>query len=107
MAKKLQDKLKTQVSRSPVYGVPGIPEALCDVIEEERENLGNALSVLQCMNLAMEQQGVPSEGPYWPAIAQIAIKMLRGSFNALDSNTIEKRLAAKPRRRRVNEEELN
>lgn len=80
-----------------VYGVPGIPASLRAMIEGERGNIANALSVLQCLSLAMDAQGVPHDGPFYPAVVEIAVQMLARTHNALDAINVEARLAAKPK----------
>jgi hypothetical protein len=75
-----------------VYGVPGIPEALHEVIEAQRDNIGNALSVLQCLSLAMDAVGVPLDGPFFPAAVQAVVEMLARTLDALDPSNVEQRL---------------
>jgi hypothetical protein len=75
-----------------VYGVPGIPEALHEVIEAQRDNIGNALSVLQCLSLAMDAVGVPLDGPFFPAAVQAVVEMLARTVDALDPSNVEQRL---------------
>lgn len=47
-----------------VYRVPGILVAIRDVIGHERDNIGNALSALECLRLAMEALELPFDGPH-------------------------------------------
>jgi len=72
--------------------VPGIPEALREVIEAQRDNIGNALSVLQCLSLAMDAVEVPFDGPFFPAAVQAVVEMLARTVDALDPSNVEQRL---------------
>jgi hypothetical protein len=77
-----------------VYGVPGIPEAMREVIEKQRDNIGNALCVLQCVSLAIAaREGEDSlDGPFFPAAVDAVVQMLARSHEALDPGIIERRL---------------
>ena len=79
-----------------VYGVPGIPDALRVVIEHERENIGNALVVLQCLGLAIRaREGHDSlQGPFFPLAVQAVVEMLDRTVNAFDPSIIEAALKA-------------
>ena len=72
--------------------MPGIPEALREVIEAQRDNIGNALSVLQCLSLAMDAVEVPFDGPFFPAAVQAVVEMLARTVDALDPSNVEQRL---------------
>lgn len=72
--------------------MPGIPEALREVIEAQRGNVGNALSVLQCLSLAMDAVEVPFDGPFFPAAVQAVVEMLARTVDALDPSNVEQRL---------------
>jgi len=54
------------------------------VIERARDNLSRAESLLRCLTLAMEYEGVSHKGPYYPDVAEIARGMVRTSISALD-----------------------
>jgi hypothetical protein len=75
----------------PVYGVP-VPEALHKAIENERDNLSKAESLLACMVVAMEYQNDPVAGPYYPAVAQIARELVGRSIDSLDPFVLRQRL---------------
>ena len=75
-----------------VYGVPGIPEALREVIAHERDNVGNALCVLQCLSLALNAVELPLDGPFFPAAVQAVVEMLARTADALDPSNIKRRL---------------
>jgi hypothetical protein len=95
MAKKRKE---ARVRRSQPYGVRGIPRALEEVIEQERLNLGDAISVLQCLEAALEKYDNPmAEGPFFPCVANSLVKMLNRIHVALDCTVISARLAAKPK----------
>jgi hypothetical protein len=76
---------------SPVYGVP-VPEALHKAIENERDNLSKAESLLACMVVSMEYQNDPLAGPYYPAVAQIARELVGRSIDSLDPLVLRQRL---------------
>ena len=75
-----------------IYGVPGIPEALREVIEHERNNVGNAMCVLQCLSLALDAVELPLDGPFFPAAVQAVVGMLDRTHEALDPGVIEQHL---------------
>ncbi len=78
-------------TEDPVYGVP-VPEALHEAIENERDNLSKAESLLACMVVAMEYQNDPVAGPYFPAVAQIARELVGRSIDSLDPFVLRQRL---------------
>jgi hypothetical protein len=53
-------------------------------IESERDNLSRAESLLRCLTIAMEHEGISHKGPYYPDVAEIAREMVRKSISALD-----------------------
>jgi hypothetical protein len=53
-------------------------------IESERDNLSRAESLLRCLSIAMEHEGISHKGPYYPDVAEIAREMVRKSIGALD-----------------------
>jgi len=73
------------------YGVP-VPKRLQDAIEAERDNLAKAESLLACMMVSMEYQNDPLEGPYYPAVAQLARELVARSINGLDPFVLRQRL---------------
>src|SRR3979490_1477497 len=78
-------------SAEHVYGVP-VPEGLHDAIENERDNLSKAESVLGCLAIAMEYEADSVNGPYYPDVAQLARELVRKSINGLDSLALQQRL---------------
>ena len=65
---------------------------MSEVIEHERDNIGNALSVLQCLSLAMNAVELPFDGPFFPAAVEAVVEMLGRTHAALDPTIIEQRL---------------
>ena len=87
---------QNQVSRKTrpaehVYGVP-VPKRLHEAIEVERDNLSKAQSILACMVVSMEYQNDPLDGPYYPAVAQLARELVDRSINGLDPFVLRQRL---------------
>jgi len=74
-----------------VYGVP-VPEGLHEAIENERDNLSKAESVLGCLAISMEYEADSVSGPYYPDVAQLARELVRKSINGLDSLVLQQRL---------------
>jgi hypothetical protein len=74
-----------------VYGVP-VPEGLHEAIENERDNLSKAESVLGCLAISMEYEADSVNGPYYPDVAQLARELVRKSINGLDSLVLQQRL---------------
>jgi hypothetical protein len=58
--------------------------AVLQAIEVERDNLSRAESLLGCLTIAMENEGMSHEGPYYPDVAEMALRMLQKSIRALD-----------------------
>ena len=83
-------KCKT-LSSTGVYGVP-VPERLHEAIENERENLSKAESILACMVVAMDHADDPLTGPDFSTVAQTAREMVERSINGLDSVILKQRL---------------
>jgi hypothetical protein len=81
------------VAESPelLYGVP-IAESLHDAIQAERDNLSKAESLLACMAVALEYQEDPFNGPYFPAVAQLARELVAHSIDGLDPSVLRQRL---------------
>ena len=73
------------------YGVP-VPEALHDAIEEERDNLSKAESLLGCLAISLEHETDPATAPYYPDMAGLVRDLLRRSIDRLDSLNLQKRL---------------
>jgi hypothetical protein len=93
-----RSKPKTRRARVPptrlqdsAYGVP-VPEALHEVIENERSNLSTAESVLGCLAIAMENESDAVDKPYYPDVAQLARQLVRQSINGLDSLVLQRHL---------------
>jgi len=74
-----------------VYGVP-VPKGLHEAIENERDNLSQAESVLGCLAISMEYEADSVSGPYYPDVAQLARELVRKSINGLDSLVLQQRL---------------
>jgi hypothetical protein len=53
-------------------------------VEIERGNLSRALSLLGCLNIAMEYGEMNHKGPYYPDVVELASEMVRKSIGALD-----------------------
>ena len=73
------------------YGVP-VPKRLQEAIEAERDNLCKAEALLACMVVSLEYKDDPLEGPYFPAVAQLARELVARSINGLDPEVIRERL---------------
>jgi hypothetical protein len=78
-------------SEEHVYGV-AVPEGLHEAIENERDNLSKAESVLGCLAISMEYESDSVSGPYYPDVAQLARELVRQSINGLDSLVLQRRL---------------
>jgi len=76
---------------SRAYGVT-VPERLHDAIENERDNLSKADSILGCLVIAMEYQSDSVHAPYYPDVAQIARELVKKSINGLDPLHLQRRL---------------
>jgi hypothetical protein len=74
-----------------VYGVP-VPESLHEAIEGERDNLCKVESLLGCMVVALEDRDDPLDGPYFPAVAQLARELVARSIDGLDPAVLRERL---------------
>ncbi len=69
----------------PIYGVE-VPEALHEAIENERDTLAKAESILRCLKISLAFDADDMvKGPYYPDIAEIACNLLRQALNGLDS----------------------
>jgi hypothetical protein len=73
------------------YGVP-VPKGLKEAIQNERDNLCKAESLLACMAVALEYQDDPLHGPYFPAVAQLARELVARTIDGLDPGVIRERL---------------
>lgn len=96
MATRVRSSKARQAQNPPLkaphpYGVP-VPEGLLEAIETERDNLSTAESLLACMVVSMEYQNNPLEGPYYPAVAQLARELVARSINGLDPFVLQQRL---------------
>jgi hypothetical protein len=65
---------------------------LHEAIENERDNLSKAESVLGCLAISMEYEADSVNGPYYPDVAQLARELVRKSINGLDSLVLQQRL---------------
>src|ERR1700743_3133174 len=69
-----------------------VPAVLHEAIEQERDNLSRAASLLACLSIALEQEASGAK-PYYADVAQLAHDLLRRSIGALDSLALQKRMA--------------
>jgi hypothetical protein len=74
-----------------MYGVP-VPKGLEDAIEEQRDNLSKADSLLGCLVVAMEYQDESADTPYYPDVARMARELVKQSMGALDPLVLQQRL---------------
>ena len=59
--------------------------ALENIVEEERSRLMKAHAILNCVVIAMEDEGIcTGDGPYYPAVIESARDMVNESINRLD-----------------------
>jgi hypothetical protein len=73
------------------YGVP-VPERLQEAIAAERDNLSKVEALLSCMVVSLEYQNDPLEGPYYPAVAQLARELVARSIDGLDPFVLRRRI---------------
>jgi hypothetical protein len=73
------------------YGVP-VPKRLQEAIQAERDNLCKAESLLACMVVSLEYRDDPLDGPYFPAVAQLARELVARSIDGLDPEVLRERL---------------
>lgn len=67
-----------------------IPEPVEDLIEEERERLMRAHSVLDCVLMAMgDDDSMPTGGPYYPSLIEIARDLINESVRQLDAVNLQ------------------
>jgi hypothetical protein len=59
-------------------------DRLLKAVENERDRLSRAESLLGCLTVAMEYGEMPHKEPYYPDVAEIVRKMVRKSISALD-----------------------
>jgi hypothetical protein len=61
--------------------------ALHEAIEAERGKLSQAQSMLECLYLALENKddSNPKNQVYYPDVVEMALEVVRGSVNRLDS----------------------
>jgi hypothetical protein len=78
-------------SSEHVYGVP-VPESLQEAIQAERDNLCKAESLLACMAVSLEYQEDAWNGPYFPAVAQLARELVSRSIDGLDPSVLRQRI---------------
>jgi hypothetical protein len=77
--------------RGILYGVR-VPQALSAAIEDERDNLARAESLLACLIVSLAHDEGDGDRPYYPDVAQLARELVRRSINRLDSLEIQKLL---------------
>ena len=71
----------------PAVDSPPAPDtsALENIVEEERSRLMKALAILNCVVIAMEDEGIcAGGGPYYPAVIESARDLVNESINRLD-----------------------
>ncbi len=67
-----------------------IPELVEDLIEEERERLMRAHSVLDCILMAMsDDDSMPTDGPHYPSLIEIARDLINESVCQLDAVNLQ------------------
>lgn len=72
-------------SRSKPAKAAPTPQALEDIVEDERARLMKAHSILSCVITAMEDDDVSdSDGPYWPAVIETACDLINESIRKLE-----------------------
>jgi hypothetical protein len=99
-ARKFSIKHRRNTGRSTFPALSGAQlDHLLKAIEDERDNLSRAESLLGCLTIAMEYGEMTHKGPYYPDVAQIARQMVRKSISALDPINL-----ANPSRGKVKEE---
>jgi hypothetical protein len=60
--------------------------ALEDTVEQERARLMKAHAILNCVVIAMEDEGLcTGDGPYYPAVIESARDLVNESINRLDA----------------------
>jgi hypothetical protein len=89
--KRQRSRGRTREPSEPAPDLP-VPSHLLEAIEVERDNLSKAESLLACMAVSMEYQNDPLEGPYYPALAQLARELVERSINGLDPFMLRQRL---------------
>ena len=71
-------------------GAP-VPKSLREAIAAERDNLSKVESLLACMVVSLEYQNDPHDGPYYPAVAQLARELVARSIDGLDPFVLRQR----------------
>jgi hypothetical protein len=72
-----------------------IPEPVEDLIEEERERLMRAHTVLDCTLMSMnDDDSMPTDGPHYPSLIEIARDLVNESIRQLDVTNLQN---AKPK----------
>lgn len=67
-----------------------IPEPVEDLIEEERERLMRAHSLLDCILVAMgDDDSMPTQGPHYPSLIEIARDLVNESIGQLDATNLQ------------------
>jgi hypothetical protein len=73
-----------------------VEERLIEIFDDERTQLAQAEAILDCLYVALahadEEDDQDSSGPYFPPVADIARKLVRGAVRRLDSLYLRPRL---------------
>ena len=80
-------KSRASIAQSTVPGSPSAPTigVLEKTVEEERSRLVKAHAILNCVVIAMEDEGIcAGGGPYYPAVIESATALVNESINRLD-----------------------
>jgi hypothetical protein len=62
-----------------------IPSSLDEAIENERDALLRAESIIICMKRSLELEEGLVKGPYYPDVIELVRELVRKAFNGLDS----------------------
>jgi hypothetical protein len=78
-----------------------MPNDLDEAIEDARATLGKAVSIIRCLTISLDAETKLYDGPYYPDISEIALKLVRKAFNDLDSVNLRDILRGRTRGRRT------
>lgn len=79
-------KSRASIAQSAVPGSPAPNISVLEkIVEEERSRLVKAHAILNCVVIAMEDEGIcAGGGPYYPAVIESARDLVNESINRLD-----------------------